>query len=127
MAGRPPPLEALKASLRVVRLPEAYVIYYASTGLLEEELFAIEPHAPITVGFGSAHGIDPTGYRSPAVPYRKPNRACGSPELRTPGASSCLQSPQPWTKGVSAASGEPSATLPKPVRPSSDKGVGDRT
>ena len=62
MAGRPPPLEALKASLRVVRLPEAYVIYYASTGLLEKELFAIEPHAPITVGFGSARGIDPTGY-----------------------------------------------------------------
>jgi hypothetical protein len=54
-------LQALKLSLRAVRLPEAYVTY-ASTGLLEEELRAIEPHALIAVGSGGARDIDATDY-----------------------------------------------------------------
>lgn len=56
-------LEALKLSLRSVGLPEAYVTY-ASTGLLEEELLATEPHALIAGGPGGASDIDATGYQA---------------------------------------------------------------
>ena len=57
----PSVLEALKASLRAVRLPEVYVTY-ASTGFLKEELLAVEPHALIAVGVGGARDIDVTAY-----------------------------------------------------------------
>ncbi|PLS87273.1 MAG: hypothetical protein CYG60_02825 [Actinobacteria bacterium] len=42
-------------------LSEAYVTY-ASTGLLKEELLAIEPHALIAVGPGGAHDSDVIRY-----------------------------------------------------------------
>jgi hypothetical protein len=61
-------LEALKLSLRAVGLPEAYVTY-ASTGLLEEELLAIEPHALVAVGAGAASDIDATGYPLVRQPF----------------------------------------------------------
>ncbi len=54
-------LEALKACLGAVKLPEAYVTY-ASTGFLKEELIAIEPHALIAVGLEGARDIDITRY-----------------------------------------------------------------
>ncbi len=61
-------LEALKLSLRAVALPEAYVTY-ASTGLLEEELLAIEPHALVAVGTGAASDIDAAGYPLVRQPF----------------------------------------------------------
>jgi len=61
-------LEALKACLQAVRLPDAYVTY-ASTGLLEAELRAIEPHALIAVGPGGAH----SPHRAEEVPKVAPS------------------------------------------------------
>ncbi len=57
----PRALEALKACLGAVKLPEAYVTY-ASNGLLKEELIAIKPNALIAVGLGGARDIDITRY-----------------------------------------------------------------
>ena len=54
-------LEALKACLRAVELPEAYVTY-ASTGLLRKEVLAIEPRALIAVGPGGAREINVARY-----------------------------------------------------------------
>ena len=50
-------LQALDRSLKTVGLPEAYVTY-ASTGLLAQEILAIEPHSLVAVGPGAAHEID---------------------------------------------------------------------
>lgn len=54
-------LEALKRSLQAVGLPEAYVTY-ASTGFLEQELLATEPHVLVAIGARAARDIDVTGY-----------------------------------------------------------------
>ncbi len=61
-------LEALKLSLRAVGLPEAYVTY-AATGLLREELLAIEPNALVAVGAGAASDIDAAGYPLVRQPF----------------------------------------------------------
>ncbi|MGH3145312.1 MAG: hypothetical protein ACRDTR_05870 [Rubrobacter sp.] len=61
-------LEALTLSLQAVELPEAYVTY-ASTGLLAEELLAIEPRALVAVGVGAASDIDTTGYPLVRQPF----------------------------------------------------------
>jgi hypothetical protein len=53
-------LQALGRSLKTVELPEAYVTY-ASTGTLEQELLAVEPHALVAVGQGAAREIDSLG------------------------------------------------------------------
>lgn len=50
-------LDALKASLLAVNLPEAYVTY-ASTGLLAEELLATEPQLLVALGPGAAQDLD---------------------------------------------------------------------
>ena len=50
-------LSALEASLRTIGLPDAYVTY-ASTGLLGEELLALQPHALISIGPDAATDID---------------------------------------------------------------------
>lgn len=50
-------VDALRASLQTVGLPEAYVTY-ASTGLLGEEILALQPHALVAVGPGAATDID---------------------------------------------------------------------
>jgi hypothetical protein len=50
-------LQALDRSLKAVELPEAYVTY-ASTGLLAQEILAVEPHALVAVGPGAVHEID---------------------------------------------------------------------
>ena len=50
-------INALQASLRAVNLPDAYVTY-AATGLLGEELLALQPHALVAVGPGAAKDID---------------------------------------------------------------------
>lgn len=61
-------LEALKLSLGVVGLTNAYVTY-ASTGLLNEELQAINPRAIIAVGDGGARDIDATDYTNTRQPF----------------------------------------------------------
>ena len=50
-------LQALDRSLKTVGFPQAYVTY-ASTGLLAQEILAIEPHSLVAVGPGAAHEID---------------------------------------------------------------------
>ncbi len=50
-------LEALTLSLEAVGLPHAYVTY-APTGLLGEELLAVQPRALVAVGPGAAREID---------------------------------------------------------------------
>ena len=50
-------LDALRASLSAVGLPDAYVTY-ASTGLLREELLATEPQLLVAVGPGAASDLD---------------------------------------------------------------------
>jgi hypothetical protein len=50
-------LQALSRSLKTVGLPEAYVTY-ASTGLLAQEVLAIEPHTLVAVGPAAAREID---------------------------------------------------------------------
>jgi hypothetical protein len=64
----PRALEALTRSLRAVGLPEAYVTY-AATGLLAEELLAVEPHALVAVGAGAARDIDAAGYPLVRQPF----------------------------------------------------------
>jgi hypothetical protein len=54
-------LQALDRSLKTVGLPQAYVTY-ASTGLLAQEVLAIEPHALVAVGPGAAREIDALDY-----------------------------------------------------------------
>ena len=54
-------LDALRASLIAVGLPDAYVTY-ASTGLLMEEILAAEPQLLIAVGPGAAHDLDDLDY-----------------------------------------------------------------
>jgi hypothetical protein len=54
-------LQALNRSLKTVGLPEAYVTY-ASTGLLAQEVLAIEPHALVAVGPGADREIDALDY-----------------------------------------------------------------
>jgi len=61
-------LEALKLSLRAVDLPEAYVTY-AATGLLAEELLAVEPDALVAVGESAARDIDAAGYPLVRQPF----------------------------------------------------------
>ena len=61
-------LEALKLSLRTVGLPEAYVTY-AATGLLAEELLAIEPHALVAVGTDAARDIDAASHPLISQPF----------------------------------------------------------
>ena len=50
-------LGAVEASLRTVGLPDAYVTY-ASTGLLGEEILALQPLVLVAVGPGAARDID---------------------------------------------------------------------
>jgi hypothetical protein len=50
-------LQALARSLKTVGLPETYVTY-TSTGLLAEEILAVEPHALVAVGPTAAREID---------------------------------------------------------------------
>ena len=50
-------LDALRASLSAVGLPDAYVTY-ASTGLLREELLATEPQLLVAIGPGAASDLD---------------------------------------------------------------------
>ncbi len=78
-------LEALKACLEAVGLPEAYVTY-ASAGLLRKELLATHPHALVAVGDGGAREIDATGHPSarrafseaePGVPFSWTRRTRG--------------------------------------------------
>ncbi|MCA1687555.1 MAG: hypothetical protein LC714_02930 [Actinobacteria bacterium] len=54
-------LQALERSLKTIELPEAYVTY-ASTGLLDREILATEPHALVAVGPGAAREIDALGH-----------------------------------------------------------------
>jgi len=61
-------LQALDRSLKTVGLPEAYVTY-ASTGLLAQEVLAIEPHALVAVGPGAAREIDALDYPLARHPF----------------------------------------------------------
>jgi hypothetical protein len=61
-------LQALDSSLKTVGLPEAYVTY-ASTGLLAQEVLAIEPHALVAVGPGAAREIDAFDYPLARHPF----------------------------------------------------------
>ena len=61
-------LQALDSSLKTVGLPEAYVTY-ASTGLLAQEVLAIEPHALVAVGPGAAREIDAFDYPLARNPF----------------------------------------------------------
>lgn len=61
-------LGALELSLRAVGLPEAYVTY-AATGMLGEELLAIEPRALVAVGADAARDIDASGYPLVRQPF----------------------------------------------------------
>ena len=54
-------LDALRASLIAVGLPDAYVTY-ASTGLLMEEILTAEPQLLVAVGPGAAHNLDDLDY-----------------------------------------------------------------
>jgi hypothetical protein len=64
----PRALEALKLSLQAVGLPEAYVTY-ESTGLLAQEIQAIEPRALIAIGVGAARDIDALDYPLTRHPF----------------------------------------------------------
>jgi hypothetical protein len=54
-------LEALRASLSSIGLPEAYVTF-AGTGLLKEELLAAQPDTLVAVGPGAARDLDALNY-----------------------------------------------------------------
>lgn len=54
-------LDALRASLLAVGLPDVYVTY-ASTGLLIEEILVTEPQLLVAVGPGAARDLDDLGY-----------------------------------------------------------------
>ena len=82
-------LDALRASLLAVGLPDAYVTY-ASTGLLMEEIFATEPQLLIAVGPGAAHDLDDLDYPLARRPFAEAEEgvpfawARGSLGLRLP-------------------------------------------
>ncbi len=61
-------LEALQLCLRAVGLPDAYVTY-ASTGLLAQELLAINPYVLVAIGAGAARDIDATSYPATRQPF----------------------------------------------------------
>jgi hypothetical protein len=61
-------LRALKRSLQAVGHPDAYVTY-ASTGLLAQEVLAVEPHALVAVGPGAARDIDAIDYPLARAPF----------------------------------------------------------
>jgi len=54
-------LQALARSLKTVGLPETYVTY-TSTGLLAQEILAVEPHVLVAVGPGASREIDGLGH-----------------------------------------------------------------
>ena len=66
-------LQALDRSLKTVDLPQAYVTY-ASTGLLAQEVLAIEPHALVAVGPGAAREIDALDYPLARYPFSEAER-----------------------------------------------------
>ena len=66
-------LQALDRSLKTIGLPEAYVTY-VSTGLLAQELLAIEPHALVAVGPGAAREIDALDYPLARHPFSEAER-----------------------------------------------------
>jgi hypothetical protein len=61
-------LRALERSLQAVGRPDAYVTY-ASTGLLAQEVFAVEPHALVAVGPGAARDIDAIDHPLARAPF----------------------------------------------------------
>ena len=61
-------LDALKASLRTVGLPDAYVTY-ASTGLLGEEILALQPPVLVAVGPGAAQDLDDLDHPLARTPF----------------------------------------------------------
>jgi hypothetical protein len=64
----PRTLDALKLSLQAVGLQEAYVTY-ESTGLLAEEIQAIEPYVLVAIGAGAARDIDALDYPLVRQPF----------------------------------------------------------
>jgi hypothetical protein len=80
-------LQALESSLRTVGLQSAYVTY-ASTGLLDQEILASEPHALAAVGPGAAREIDEIEY----------------PLARSPFSTAGIGAWFTWTKGTSGLS-----------------------
>ena len=66
-------LQALDRSLKTVDLPQAYVTY-ASTGLLAQEVLAIEPHALVAVGPGAAREIDALDHPLAQTAYSEAER-----------------------------------------------------
>jgi hypothetical protein len=66
-------LHALGRSLKTVGLPQAYVTY-ASTGLLAQEVLAIEPHALVAVGPGAVREIDALDYPLVQRPFSQAER-----------------------------------------------------
>lgn len=76
-------LDALEASLDAVGLPDAYVTY-ASTGLLGEEILALQPLVLVAVGPGAARDIDDLDH----------------PLARTPFSESEEGAPFAWTRAT---------------------------
>jgi hypothetical protein len=66
----PRALEALKLSLKAVRLQEAYVTY-VSTGLLAQEIQATEPRVLVAIGAGAACEIDTLAYPLVKHPFSR--------------------------------------------------------
>lgn len=86
----PRALDALRRSLDRVNLPEAYVTW-SSTGLLAEELLALEPAALVAVGPGAAREIDALDH--PLARNRFATAAEGSWFAWTPGTAGLLLPP----------------------------------
>jgi hypothetical protein len=79
----PRALEALKLSLQAVGLQEAYVTY-ESTGMLAQEIQAIDPHVLVAIGAGATRDIDALDY----------------PLVRQPFSEAQPGVWFPWTKGT---------------------------
>jgi hypothetical protein len=83
-------LEALTASLAAVGLPDAYVTY-ASTGLLREELLAVDPQLLVALGPGAARDIDDIDHPLARNPFSEAEE--GIPFVWTRGAVGLLLPP----------------------------------
>ena len=83
----PRTLDALALSLQSVGLPEAYITY-ESTGLLAQEIQAIQPQVLVAIGAGAARDVD-------AIDY---------PLVRQPFSAAEPGVWFPWTKGTAGLS-----------------------
>ena len=88
-------LEALRASLSAVGLPNAYVTY-AATGLLRHELLATEPQILASIGPGADRELDDMNHPLARNPFREAREGTpfawtrGTTGLRLPALAQAL-------------------------------------